>query len=122
MSTADPVAALLSDASRVFEQEVHLRSISQGRTWRLRAVRESGEVIPYTAETAAQAFRQATWTYSASDLPLFETGGNYTPRRGDILTAGSEHFKVVEVGGVTTVPRFDNGMTDRVTVFTERTS
>lgn len=121
MST-DPVAALLSAASRVFEREVHLRSISQGRTWRLCAVRESGETVPYTAETAAQAFRQATWTYSASDLPLVETGGNYTPRRGDILTDGDERFKVVEVGGVTTVPRFENGMTDRVTVFTEKTS
>ena len=116
----NPVENLLACASRVFEQPAHLASASAGRTWAFNAVRETSETLTYTAETAAQAFRQVTWTYDAGALPLVETGGNYTPRRGDILTVGSERFKVVEVGGVTCTPRFANGMTDRMMMFTER--
>ena len=117
-----PVENLLARASRVFEQPVHLASATAGRTWAFNAVRETSDTLAYTAETAAQAFRQVTWTYDADALPLVETGSNYTPRRGDILTAGGERFKVVEAGGVTCTPRFDNGMTKRMMMFTERLS
>ncbi|MGI5831409.1 MAG: hypothetical protein ACOX6D_02590 [Thermoguttaceae bacterium] len=120
MSAAhDPVVSLLARASRVFERPVHLRSPSADRTWALHAVRETSDTLTYTAETAAQAFRQVVWTYDADALPLVE-GGYYIPRRGDILTAGDERFKVVEAGGVTCTHRFENGMTRRMMMFTEQ--
>ena len=106
------IESLLNAANRAHEvSAVYVRK-ADGIIRSVRVTRETGELAPYTADDTPQTYRTVTFSADASALGA-------VPQRGDLLTIGTETFRVVEQDGVTYQRRFETWGT-RILFFTER--
>ncbi|MCR5360334.1 MAG: hypothetical protein K6E55_10670 [Thermoguttaceae bacterium] len=139
----NPIEELLCEVNRLFEEEVQyfpadgtepltlkatreLISISSNygqsqETWKHRLpARVRVDSVFYMGDTP-QTFRMICLSFDRDKFARGD-GTAITPRRGDTLRAKSGLYRLIEMGGVPFVERFEAGFNHRILTFWERES
>lgn len=115
----NPIEELLSEVNRLFEEDVLYFPAGDEDGIAVKATRERTDTADYLESGAPQSFRLVSFSFSREDL-LTSAGAKITPRRGDKLKAKDGIYRLVEIGGIAFVPRFDAGFDGRILTYWER--
>ena len=112
----NPIEELLCEANRLFEEDVFYFPADGGQPLALKATRERIDTADYIEHGAPQSFRQVSFSFRKGDLQ----DAGVAPRRGDTLQAKDGLYRLIELGGVAFIPRFDAGFDGRILTYWER--
>ena len=112
----NPIEELLCEVNRLFEEDVQYFPADGSDPLTLKATRERIDTADYLDHGAPQSFRQVSFSFRKGDLQ----DAAIIPRRGDTLRAKDGLYRLIEMGGVASIPRFDAGFDGRILTYWER--
>ena len=101
------------EVNRLFEEDALYFPADGSEPFAVKATRERTDTADYLEHGAPQSFRQISFSFAKADLPVL-------PRRGDRLQAKDGLYRLIEMGGVAWIPRFDAGFDGRILTYWER--